>query len=98
MDRTCILNESQISTEDGSTEYDTGKTKITCYYTASLRTWLDQTEWSHNRLFPLSSAAKFVNVVAIWAKILLLEIGPNFGKSGSWLKVRRRGDFQTSGT
>ena len=48
IDRTCILNESQISTEDGSTEYDTGKTKITCYYTASLRTWLDQTEWSHN--------------------------------------------------
>ena len=50
IDRTCILNESQISTEDGSTEYDTGKTKITCYYTASLRTWLDQTEWSHNKL------------------------------------------------
>ena len=27
IDRTCILNESQISTRDVGTEYDTGKTK-----------------------------------------------------------------------
>ena len=33
-----ILNESQISTKDVGTEYDTGKTKITCYYAASFRT------------------------------------------------------------
>ena len=33
-----ILDESQISTEDVGTEYDTGKTKITCYYAASFRT------------------------------------------------------------
>ena len=28
--RICILDESQISTDDVSTECDTGKTKITC--------------------------------------------------------------------
>ena len=38
IDRTCILDESQISTDDVGTEYDTGKTKITCYYAASFRT------------------------------------------------------------
>ena len=43
-----ILDESQISTANVGTEYDTGKTKITCYYAASFRTWPDQTEWSHN--------------------------------------------------
>ena len=38
-----ILNESQISTDDGGTECDTGKTKITCYYAASFKnmTWPD---------------------------------------------------------
>ena len=32
-----ILNLSQYATEDVGTECDTGKTKITCYYGASLK-------------------------------------------------------------
>ena len=32
-----ILNLSQYATKDVGTEYGTGKTKITCYYAASLK-------------------------------------------------------------
>ena len=32
-----ILNLSQYATKDVGTECDTGKTKITCYYAASLK-------------------------------------------------------------
>ena len=35
---------------------------------------------------PVSSAAKFVNVVSIWAKISFFVIVPNFGKSGPNLR------------
>ena len=32
-----ILFQFQYATKDVGTEYDTGKTKITCYYAASLK-------------------------------------------------------------